>query len=63
VLGRIGSEKAVEPLLTALSSDKERFVRGSAAYALGVLGSEKAVEPLLTALSSDEESSVRGSAA
>jgi energy-coupling factor transporter ATP-binding protein EcfA2 len=62
-LGRIGSEKAVEPLITALSSDKESAVRGSAASALGGIGSEKAVEPLITALSSGEDSNVRWSAA
>jgi hypothetical protein len=51
-LGDIGSEKAIEPLITALSSDKESDVRRSAAYALGGIGSEKAVVPLITALSS-----------
>jgi hypothetical protein len=62
-LGALGSEKAVGPLISALSSDKESSVRWSAAYALGRIGSEKAVEPLITALSSDKESSVRWSAA
>jgi hypothetical protein len=54
-LGSIGSEKAVEPLITALSTDKESGVRWSAAFALGSIGSEKAVEPLITALSTDNE--------
>ncbi|NOR18327.1 NACHT domain-containing protein, partial [candidate division WOR-3 bacterium] len=62
-LGRIGSEKAVVPLITALSSAKESDVRGGAADALGGIGSEKAVVPLITALSSAKESLVRGSAA
>ena len=62
-LGRIGSEKAVEPLITALTKDKESGVRWSAAFALGVLGSEKAVVPLIAALSSDKEIFVRGEAA
>jgi HEAT repeat protein/energy-coupling factor transporter ATP-binding protein EcfA2 len=55
-LGGIGSEKAIEPLITALSSDKESEVRGSAASALGSIGSEKAIEPLITALSTDKGS-------
>ncbi|NAS88416.1 hypothetical protein C4E24_01545 [ANME-1 cluster archaeon AG-394-G21] len=59
----MGSEKAVEPLTTALSSDKDSYVQGTAASALGGIGSEKAVEPLITALSTDKESSVRGNAA
>jgi HEAT repeat protein len=62
-LGSLRSEKAVEPLITALSKDKESAVRWSAANALGVLGSEKAVEPLITALSKDKESAVRWIAA
>jgi HEAT repeat protein len=62
-LGGIGSEKALEPLISALSSDKESDVRSRAAFALGEIGSEKAVEPLISALSSDKERDVRGSAA
>nr|CBH36822.1 hypothetical protein containing NACHT domain and HEAT-like repeats [uncultured archaeon] len=62
-LGRIGSEKAVEPLITALTSDEDSYVRGSAADALGRIGSEKAVEPLISALSLDKERDVRASAA
>jgi HEAT repeat protein len=62
-LGGIGSEKAVEPLISALSSDKKRSVRSSAASALGEIGSEKALDPLISALSSDNNSDVRGRAA
>jgi HEAT repeat protein len=62
-LGGIGSEKAVDPLITVLNSAKESIVRWRATYVLGVLGSEKAVDPLITALSKDKESLVRGSAA
>jgi len=62
-LGQLGSEKAVEPLIKALTADKVSGVRGSAAHALGQLGSEKAVEPLIKALSTHKVSSVRGSAA
>jgi HEAT repeat protein len=62
-LGVLGSEKAVEPLITILTTAKESDVRGRAAYALGVLGSEKAVEPLITILTTAKESDVRGSTA
>jgi len=62
-LGEIKDEKAIEPLITALTTDEESEVRGSAAFALGSIGSEKAIEPLITALTTDEESGVRGSAA
>jgi hypothetical protein len=61
VLGRIGSEKAVKPLLTTLI-DGDWIVRQSAAAALGEIGSEKAVEPLLAALR-DEDRFVRRCAA
>jgi HEAT repeat protein len=54
-LGRIGSEKAIDPLISALSSDKESDVRGRAASALGGIGSEKAIEPLVTAITTDKE--------
>jgi HEAT repeat protein/energy-coupling factor transporter ATP-binding protein EcfA2 len=62
-LGVLGSEKAVDPLITTLSTDKESDVRGRAADALGGIRSEKAVEPLVTALTTAKESDVRGRAA
>jgi len=62
-LGSIGSEKAIEPLLKAMATDKDSSVRGSAAYALGSIGSEKAIEPLLKAMATDKDSSVRWRAA
>jgi HEAT repeat protein len=46
----IESEKAVELLLKVLVSDKESYVRGSAADAIGMIGSEKAIEGLKAAL-------------
>jgi HEAT repeat protein len=49
LLGKIGSENAVEPLITALG-DQDWRVRNRAADALGNIGSERAVEPLITAL-------------
>jgi len=62
-LGQLGGEKAVEPLIKALTADKESGVRVTAAFALGRSGGEKAVEPLIKALTADKESGVRGTAA
>ena len=62
-LGRIGSEKAIEPLINALNTDTDSDVRLSAADALGSIGSEKAIELLINALSTDTDSYVRLSAA
>jgi len=62
-LGDIRSEKAIEPLITALATDKESGVRWGAASALGRIGSEKAIEPLIKALATDKESGVRWGAA
>jgi len=62
-LGEIGSEKAIEPLINALTTDNESEVRGSAASALGSIGSEKAIEPLINALSTANDSIVSLSAA
>ncbi|MBM3334025.1 HEAT repeat domain-containing protein, partial [Candidatus Sumerlaeota bacterium] len=62
-LGSIGSEKAISPLINALTTDKESDVRGRAAEALGSIGSEKAISPLINALTTDKESYVRWRAA
>jgi HEAT repeat protein len=48
-LGRLGSEKAVEPLLRLLS-DREEDSRAAAARALGQIGSREAVPTLIQAL-------------
>lgn len=48
-LGRVGSEKAVEALTSALN-DKEWYVRSSVVRALGRVGSERVVDVLLVAL-------------
>jgi HEAT repeat protein/energy-coupling factor transporter ATP-binding protein EcfA2 len=58
-LGKIGSEKAVDPLIGALTTDEDSGVRGRAAEALGELGSGKAVDPLIGALTTDKDSGVR----
>ncbi|MDJ0705627.1 MAG: HEAT repeat domain-containing protein, partial [Leptolyngbyaceae cyanobacterium MO_188.B28] len=56
-LGEIGSEAAVNPLITALQ-DPDSGVRRSVAAALGEIGSEAAVNPLIAALQ-DSDSGVR----
>jgi HEAT repeat protein len=61
VLGRIGDERAVSPLVTALA-DKEWDVRRGAAQALGRIGDVRAVLPLIAALE-DEDWGVRQNAA
>lgn len=51
-LGKIGDERAVGPLIGALSdADEKGRVRRDAAQALGRIGDERAVEPLIGALS------------
>jgi HEAT repeat protein len=63
VLGRIGDERAVEPLIKVLTTDKGSRVRLRAAIALGQIGSERAVEPLIKVLTTDKGSRVRLEAA
>ena len=62
-LGSLGSEKAIEPLIEALTTDTESDVRWRAADALGSIGSEKAIEPLIQALTTAKDSDVRWRAA
>ena len=57
-LGRLGDERAVEPLVLALQ-DEDRYIRREAAKALGELGSPAAIEPLIAALGDSEESVCR----
>ena len=61
-LGRIGSEKSIDPLLIALTKDNDKSVQGIAAYALGKIGSKKALDQLLNTLKKDENRDVRGNA-
>jgi len=60
-LGRVGTDQAVEHLLSLIESPKAD-VRNAAARALGYTRSPKAVEPLIAALK-DEDEYVRQSAA
>jgi HEAT repeat protein len=53
-LGRIGSEKSIEPLIEIFTIKEENNdIQATIANALGQIGSEKAVEPLIAKL--DEE--------
>lgn len=49
-LGEIGDQRAIEPLMRALS-DSDRDVRKEAARVLGEIGDQRVVEPLIKALS------------
>ena len=59
VLGEIGDQRAVEPLIAALK-DNTWKVRINAMEALGKIGDQRAVEPLIAAL---KDTDVRGIAA
>ena len=61
VLGWLGDDRAVEPMLDALSADTP-LMRSSAADALGHLGDKRAIDPLIEALK-DENKYVRQAAA
>ena len=63
LLGELGDERALAPLLESLSLDAEGGVRAAAAAALGELRDERAVAPLLESLSLDAEGGVRAAAA
>ena len=56
-LGKIQSEKAVEPLINLLKNENKK-VRRAAVRSLGKIPSEKAIEPLIEALK-DEDDEVR----
>lgn len=56
-LGGIGSERAVEPLISKLNAT-DAFVRKVVATTLGRIGSERAVEPLISKLD-DSDTDVR----
>lgn len=50
VLGHIGDERAVEPLIAALKPGQYHISSGHAVTALGQIGNKRAIEPLLTHL-------------
>ena len=54
-LGKIGTEKAVDPLIAVLKDkDTDRNVRQSVADALGKIGTEKAIDPLIAVLNDED---------
>ena len=59
-LGKISSDKAVEPLIEALK-DLDNYLRMRAVEALGKIGSDKVIEPLIQSLK-DSDDFVRMSA-
>ncbi|MDY7095049.1 MAG: M56 family metallopeptidase [Acidobacteriota bacterium] len=61
VLGQVGDERSVEPLL-AMTGDPDAGVREMVAWALGRVGDERSVKPLLELLE-DSSASVRAKAA
>ncbi|WP_342676625.1 HEAT repeat domain-containing protein [Methanofollis sp. UBA420] len=54
VLGRLGDERAVEPLIAAMD-DPDPRVRKKAAWALGQLGDMRGQRPLLAAMRDVDE--------
>ncbi|MBN1328424.1 MAG: HEAT repeat domain-containing protein [Candidatus Heimdallarchaeota archaeon] len=63
ILGEIGNNSSVNPLIRTLRFDSESKVREWAAIALGRLGSKKAIKPLISALKKDSDLIVRSEAA
>jgi len=61
-LGRIGSDRAIEPLVAVLNEDGEEAVRVAAAQALGELGGERAQAALQRAAAHDASQMVRSAA-
>jgi len=57
-LGRMKSEKAVEPLIKILKEDDAKLVVMAAAVALGEIGDERAIEPLLDVLTERKDYNV-----
>ncbi|MEP7288552.1 MAG: HEAT repeat domain-containing protein [Chloroflexota bacterium] len=55
VLGEIGSQAAVKPLIGILLNDPAKFVKMEAVASLGKLGSSEAVDPLITMLGSEDK--------
>lgn len=56
ILGVLGDNRAVEPLIQTLLADEDFSIRKSAAKALGEIGDARAVEDLTQALEDDNES-------
>ena len=61
-LGRLKSQRAVDPLAATLAGDSSAQVREAAARALALIGSRSAIPALKKAASSDSDRDVRHSA-
>lgn len=61
-LGRMKSERAIDPLAATLAGDRSAAVREAAARALGLIGSAKALPALRAAALNDNDRDVRHSA-
>jgi HEAT repeats len=61
-LGRLRSAQAVEPLKTALASDRSPVVREAAARGLGLIGAPSSLSALQQAAQADDDREVRSSA-
>ncbi|MCX6676287.1 MAG: HEAT repeat domain-containing protein, partial [Methanothrix sp.] len=59
ILGKIGNERAVQPLSRAMLNDSDHVVREWCAAALEALGSHEAVGPLVLAVKRDSSKDVR----
>ncbi|MGB8890754.1 MAG: HEAT repeat domain-containing protein [Methanoregula sp.] len=60
-LGRIKSEKSIDPLIYALK-DRHTYVRHVAAWALGEIASTKAIDALNQTVLTDDDELTRGKA-
>jgi HEAT repeat protein len=61
-LGRMRSQRAIDPLAATLAGDRSANVRETAARALGIIGSAKALPALQNAALNDSDRDVRHSA-
>jgi len=61
-LGRLRASQGVEPLKTALASDRSPVVREAAARGLGLIGAPSSLDALQMAAQADEDHDVRNSA-
>jgi hypothetical protein len=61
-LGRMKSQRAIDPLLTMLSKDQSAIARDAAARALGLIGSSRTLNALICAAQADNDRDVRHSA-
>ena len=63
ILGEVGDEKVVEPLIYVLRHDDNPLVQKGVAWALGKIGDERAAKPLIEVLYNNDSPMVRESVA